>query len=140
MPENVPAFQYRAAKWLRRRAGWLLAIALLLLWPVGQRLLVDFQQLYTGDVVAARAVSPWLPLGNPLSKIMLTLAVAALGYGFMWLGMRLFQPALHRWAKAEFKTSFYALPSAWQLALFTAFWLGSLFFFALIWVGASLVA
>jgi hypothetical protein len=140
MPENVPNFQYRAAKWLRRRAGWLLALALLALWPLVQGWLYTYTLQLLPDAQSAAAQTAFLPLGNPLSKILLTLAVAALGYAFMWLGMRLFQPALHRWAKAEFKSAFYALPYKWQLALFASFWLGSLFFFALIWVGASLVA
>ncbi|MCC3156419.1 hypothetical protein LJ737_04175 [Hymenobacter sp. 15J16-1T3B] len=131
---------FRVAKWLRHRAGWLLAIALLLLWPRAQQLLVDFQQLYTGDEQTALATSPWLPLGNPLSKLLLTMAVAALGYGFMWLGMRLFHTCMHAWAKTDYKRAFDALSDKWKIVLFCGFWLGLLFYFALIWLGASLVA
>ena len=140
MAETLPPFPSRAAKWLRRRAGWLLALTLLLLWPLAQGAVYEYARAVLGDAQSAAAQTPWLPLGNPLSKLMLTVVVVALGYGFMWLGMRLFQPALHKWAKAYFKTAFYSLPDTWQLALFTAFWLGSLFFFALCWLGASLVA
>jgi hypothetical protein len=127
-------------RFLRHRAGWLLAIGLLLFWPFAQNVLSAYQQLSTGDKQAAAAQSVWLPLGNPLSKIMLTLAVAALGYAFMWGAMRLFHSCLHSWAKTDFKTAFISLTPKWQLALFTAFWLGLLFFFALCWLGASLVA
>jgi len=127
-------------RFLRHRAGWLLALALLLFWPFAQTVLQSYQKLSTGDEQAAAAQSVWLPLGNPLSKIMLTLAVCALGYAFMWGAMRLFHTCLHSWAKTDFKTAFTSLSPKWQLVIFTAFWLGLLFFFALCWLGASLVA
>lgn len=115
---------------LRNLNAWLLAGLVLLAWPQLQSLL----EAYVGKESA-----PWLPLGNPASKITVTVLVVAIGYLLMWAGLKLNHTTLAAWAKRKFKATFLALPVECKLKYFTIYWFGSLFFFALIWLGASLL-
>jgi hypothetical protein len=65
--------------------------------------------------------------------------VVAIGYLLMWMGMRLNHTTLTTWAQQKFKATFLALSVECKLKYFTSYWFGSLFFFALVWLGASLL-
>ena len=120
----------RALCQLRNLNAWLLAGLVLLAWPHLQPLL----EAYVGQEMAA-----WLPLGNPSSKLVVTVLAVAVGYLLMWAGLTLNHTTLATWGKKQFKATFLALPPACQLKYFTVYWFCSLGFFALVWIGASLL-
>ena len=115
---------------LRNLNAWLLVTVLAIAWPHAQEWL---------EKVTDRQTAVWLPAGNPASKITVTLFVVALGIGFTWVGQWLNHTTNARWAKKSFKTTFLSLPAECKLKYFTVYWFGSLFFFALVWVGACLL-
>ena len=87
----------RAVCQLRNLNAWLLAGLVLLVWPRMQEIL----EAYVG-----KASAPWLPLGNPASKITVTVLVVAIGFLQMWAGLKLNHTTLATWAKKQFKATF----------------------------------
>jgi hypothetical protein len=127
-------------RYLRKYSDYLLIVFIFVIYPYLPKLIYKYMYWVSEDPNVATAWSTWMPLGNPLSKVVICLFVMALAYAGIWLGMKKAQPGLADWAKNCFTTKFLELDPKWQFAIFALFWLVPLLVFGLIWVGASLLA
>ena len=154
-PTRTPACPWwrQLLSWLRRHVPFLFFLALFpaLLWggPALYRLVFAAHgaapMVANGpdpdgaQVAAAQQAGGWVQLGALTSKLAFGLALFFLGTAAVWFTMAFIVPVLPGWAKKYYKTAFLTLPDPWKFALYTATWLGLLFFFARCMEAASTV-
>lgn len=136
-PETVSPLK-RLGRFMRKNALLFIALLIAVLWPKAQFGLERVMLIaFDGDPQAAAAYSAWLPMGNPLSKLAVAVAVFATGYIVVWFALKRTQPALAEWARDCFKHHFHELETKWKFVIFAAFWLVPLLYFAWCWQAAA---